>query len=73
MNNLLSAAEILKKYPDLQNKLQWGINDIGFFLRNKLLRGYYSRNQRKSLIDETSMLQLIAFANKNLEDQKVKI
>jgi hypothetical protein len=71
MNHYLSPEEILLKYPDLESKLQWGKDDLGFFLRNKLVRGYYSRNKRKSLIEETSLLSLIAFANKNLEEQKV--
>jgi hypothetical protein len=73
MQNYLSAEEILNKYPDVQDKLLWGKSDLGFFLRHKLVKGFYSRNKRKSLIEETSLLQLIAFANKNLEDQKVKI
>ena len=73
MSQYLSPEEILIKYPDLQDKLQWGKDDLGFFLRNKLVRGYYNRNKRKSFIEETSLLQLVAFANKNLEQQKVKL
>jgi hypothetical protein len=73
MNQFLSAEEILAKYPYIKDKLLWGKSDLGFFLRHKLIKGFYSRNKRKSLIEETSLLELIAFANKNLEDQKVKI
>jgi len=73
MNAHLSPDEILYKYPDLQDKFQWGKDDLGFFLRHRLVRGYYNRNKRKSFIEETSLLELVAFANKNIEEQKVKL
>jgi|GEM_PF-2676259 len=73
MNAVLNLDEILEKYPDLQDRLHWDKKDLGFFLRAKIVRGYYNRNKRQSMIEENSLLLLIAFTNKNLEDQKVKI
>ena len=73
MNSYLNPDEIMNKYPDLEQKLGWSKSDLGVFLRNKVLSGYYSRNKKKSLIEEQSLLQLIAFINKNLEAQKINL
>ena len=73
MSLYLNPEEIMQKYPELETKLGWSKSDLGVFLRNKVLHGYYSRNKKKSLIDEQSLLELISFINKNLEAQKVNL
>ena len=73
MNNFLNPDEIMYKYPELEQKLGWSKSDLGVMLRGKVLGGYYSRNKKRSLIDEQSLLRLISFINKNLEEQKVML
>ena len=63
----------MQKYPELEQKLGWSKSDLGVMLRGKVLGGYYSRNKKRSLIDEQSLLMLIAFINKNLEAQKIEL
>ena len=65
----LTPKEIFEKYPDLTIKFNWTKNDIGAFVRNKLLSGYYSRNKRASMIEESSLVRLIEYVNNTLEEQ----
>lgn len=65
----LTPKEIFAKYPDLKSKFNWTQSDIGLFMRNKLLSGYYSRNKRTSMIEEISLLNLIKYVNGLLEEQ----
>lgn len=65
----LTPKEIFEKYPDLKIKFNWTQSDIGVFMRNKLLSGYYSRNKRASMIEESSLLNLIKYVNGLLEEQ----
>ncbi len=65
----LTPKEIVEKYPDLTFKFNWTESDIGFFMRTKLLSGYYSKNKRASMIEENSLLNLIKYVNCLLEDQ----
>ena len=65
--------EILAKYPELQSKLNWRKQDIGIFLRCKLVRGYYDSKRRVTVIYEKSLVELMEFANNNLDKQKVNI
>ena len=69
IKNYLTPKEIFEKYPDLKLKFNWTQSDIGVFLRNKLLSGYYSRNKRASMIEEGSLLNLIKYVNGLLEEQ----
>ena len=68
-----TTDEILAKYPELQSKLNWRKQDIGIFLRCKLVRGYYDSKRRITVIDEKSLIELMEFANGNLDKQKVDI
>lgn len=68
-NIYLTPKEIFEKYPDLKIKFNWTQSDIGLMMRNKLLSGYYSRNKRTSMIEESSLLNLIKYVNSLLEDQ----
>jgi hypothetical protein len=65
----LTPKEIFAKYPDLKIKFNWTQSDIGLMMRNKLLSGYYSRNKRASMIEESSLLNLIRYVNGLLEEQ----
>lgn len=65
----LTPKEVFAKYPDLKIKFNWTESDIGVFMRNKLLSGYYSRNKRASMIEENSLLNLIKYVNGVLEEQ----
>lgn len=67
----MTPTEIFKKYPELQTKLNWSKSDIGHLMRCKLLIGYYNRNNRVSMIEESSLMRLVAFINGSLENQKL--
>ena len=69
IKSYLTPKEIFEKYPDLKLKFNWTQSDIGLFMRNKLLSGYYSRNKRTSMIDESSLLNMIRYVNGVLEEQ----
>jgi hypothetical protein len=60
----LTPTEILIKYPELQSQLKWRKDMFSFFLKNKLLNGYYNRNKRMTMINESSLLRLIDFTKK---------
>ena len=61
MNKYLSTDELLKKYPEITNRFSWTKKNLGFFMRNKILTGYYIRNKRTTMILESSLLELIQF------------
>jgi hypothetical protein len=63
MNLHLSTNELLQKYPELQIRFNWTKRSLSFLMRNKLLTGYYNRNKRTTMIQESSLLQLITFFN----------
>ena len=69
----LIPEEILAKYPELESKLKWRKQDIGTLLRCRLLRGYYDSKKRVTMIDENSLIELMDFANDNLDKQKVNV
>lgn len=61
MNNYLSANELIKKYPQLLKRFNWTAKNLGFFMRNKILTGYYIRNRRTTMILESSLIELMEF------------
>lgn len=61
MSKYLSSSDLLKKYPVLTNRFHWTKKNLGFFMRNKILTGYYIRNKRCTMILESSLLDLIHF------------
>ena len=63
MSKYLSSTELLEKYPVLTNRFHWTKKNLGFFMRNKILTGYYIRNKRCTMILESSLLELIRFMN----------
>lgn len=65
----LTPKEIFEKYPELNTKFNWNNSDLGVFMKNKLVTGYYSRNKRVTMIEENSLLRLIRYVNTTLEEQ----
>jgi len=61
MSNYVSSTELLKKYPALTHRLHWTKKNLGFFMRNKILTGYYIRNTRTTMILESSLVDLMRF------------
>lgn len=61
MSKYISSTELLKKYPELTQRFHLTKKHLGFFMRNKILTGYYIRNKRTTMILESSLLELIEF------------
>lgn len=70
-NIYLSPSEIIEKYPVLETKLNIGAPEIGLFLKCKLLLGFYDRTRRVAMIDEQSVIELVAYINQKIEEQKI--
>lgn len=70
-NTYLSPTEIIEKYPVLESKLNIGASEIGLFLKCKLLIGFYDRTKRVALIDEKSVIELVLYINKKIDEQKI--
>lgn len=69
MKMYLTPKEIFEKYPELNTKFNWNNSDLGVFMKNKLVTGYYNRNKRVTMIEENSLLRLIRYVNTLLEEQ----
>lgn len=69
----LTPAQVIEKYPELESSFGWTAKEVGIFLKNKLLRGYYNHTVKKSMIDETSIEDLVDYVNGQVERQKAKI
>jgi len=69
----LVAQEIIKRYPELEDKFNWGCRQLGILLRFKLLEGYYNKTLRKSFIREDSVIELVRYTNNLIETQKVQL
>ncbi len=69
MNLHLTTNELFEKYPELKIRFNWTKNNISFFMRSKLLIGYYNRNRRKTMVQESSLLQLIEFTKESIKEQ----
>lgn len=68
----LTPTEVIEKYPEVAQQFGWTPKDIGSFLKNRLLQGHYSTSLKRSMIKEESFKRLIAYANEQIENQKVK-
>ncbi len=73
MSKYLSSTELLKKYPALTYRLHWSKKLLGFFMRNKILTGYYIRNTRKTMILESSLVELMRFIKQMPMEQEEPI
>lgn len=70
MDKYVSTTELLKKYPELTLRFQWTKKNLGFFMRNKILTGYYIRNKRTTMILEGSLLELMEFMKPLPKEEK---
>jgi hypothetical protein len=70
MNKYLSTTELQKKYPELTLRFDWTKKKLGFFMRNKILTGYYIRNKRTTMILESSLLELMQFMKPLPKEEK---
>ncbi|MDO9185884.1 MAG: hypothetical protein Q7W13_07725 [Bacteroidia bacterium] len=70
-STFLSPSEIIDKYPVLEDKLNIGASEIGLFLKCKLLSGFYDRTKRVAMIEEQSVIELVDYINKKIEEQKI--
>ena len=61
MSKYISSTELLKKYPELTQRFHLTKKQLGFFMRNKILTGYYIRNKRTTMILESSLVELMEF------------
>jgi hypothetical protein len=68
----LTPTEVIEKYPEVFQQFGWTAKHIGSFLKSRLLQGHFNAALRKSMIDEASVKRLIAYANEQIENQKVK-
>jgi hypothetical protein len=71
--NYLTPAQVIEKYPELEEKFGWSAKEIGLFLKARFLEGFYNHSTRKSMIREDSIFMLVKFANEQIEKQKVNI
>lgn len=69
--NYLTPTELINKYPEVSEKMNWSANDIGYMLRLRVLNGYTTK--RKTMIDEESFLGIVNWANTITQDRIVKI
>ena len=69
----LTPAEIIEKFPELEDNFNWDAKSVGLFLRTKLLKGRYNSNERKALIQIDSVVKLVEFTNIQIESQKVNV
>jgi hypothetical protein len=72
-NQYLTPAELIEKYPAVMEKFHWSPRELGLFLKCKILEGHYDRRKRSALIKESSLLQLVKYANQVIEEQKITL
>jgi len=70
MNTYVSTTELLKKYPEVLLRFNWTKKKLGFFMRNKILTGYYIRNKRTTMILESSLFELMEFMKPLPKEEK---
>ena len=63
----LTPAQVIEKYPELESSFGWTAKEVG------ILRGYYNHTVKKSMIEETSIEDLVDYVNGQVERQKAKI
>ncbi|WP_343636310.1 hypothetical protein [Fluviicola sp.] len=54
--------ELVHKYPQVVDDLDWNASKIGVFFNAGLLDGYRDGKEYKALINETSFLELVNYA-----------
>lgn len=69
-NDYLTPEELLNRYPQIK-ALEWGVVKIGKFYTAGLLQGYRCNKENKSLILESSFINLIQFANNVTKEKEL--
>ncbi len=64
-SDLMTPNELFETYPRVKKMLNWGPVKIGMFLAYKLVHGYKSVQEKRSMIIESSFLDLEKFALRN--------
>ncbi|ELR71777.1 hypothetical protein C900_02362 [Fulvivirga imtechensis AK7] len=66
-----TPTELLKKYPQVADKLRWSRNDLGHLVRTGVIYG--ERVKGKTIIDEQSFLNAVRFTNSVIESRLIKV
>lgn len=69
-NDFKTCAELIEKYPNV-DLLGWSARNLGIYQSGTLLIGKRSGRESKTLIYEPSFLELMEFANNQLDKRRV--
>lgn len=69
-NDFKTCAELIEKYPNV-DLLGWSARNLGIYQSGTLLIGKRSGRESKTLIYEPSFLELMDFANNQLDKRRV--
>jgi hypothetical protein len=69
MNLHLSSNELLEKYPELKTRFKWTSRNLNYFLKSRLLVGYYNQRRQRVLIAENSVLELMKYTQLSIEEE----
>jgi len=58
----LTPEELIHKYPQVVDELDWNASKVGIFFSSGLLLGYRNGRESKALIVEASFLELVDYA-----------
>lgn len=58
----LTPEELIHKYAQVVDELDWNASKVGIFFSSGLLLGYRNGKEYKAMIDETSFRELIDYA-----------
>lgn len=58
----LTPDELIHKYIQVADELDWNASKVGIFFSSGLLLGYRNGKEYKALIDEASFLELVDYA-----------
>lgn len=61
-HNYLTPEELIKKYPEVKD-IGWTSSKIGVFFSGGLLQGKHCKREKRSLIRESSFIDLIDYYN----------
>ncbi len=67
----LTPSQLIEQYPEVADKWGWDARFIGNLLSYKVIDGTYNRNEKVSMIVESSFLELITFLNARIEARKI--
>jgi len=62
VHNYLTPEELIQKYPEVKD-IGWTSSKIGVFFNAGLLQGRHCKKEKRSLIRESSFIDLIDYYN----------